>query len=80
MLFWVEQAFVGREEIRTPLKSPAREARMDKASISQGSQVTWQLQILVLERLVSCSVLSRIVHIVVMIPGILTAPFVMIHN
>ena len=37
---------------------------MDKASISQGSQVTWQLQSLVLERLVSCRVLSRIIYIV----------------
>ena len=27
MLFWVEQAFVGREEIRAPLKTPAWEAR-----------------------------------------------------
>ena len=27
MLFWVEQAFVGREEIRAPLKMPAWEAR-----------------------------------------------------
>ena len=26
MLFWVEQAFVGREEIRAPLKTPAWEA------------------------------------------------------
>ena len=28
MLFSVEQAFVGREEIRAPLKSPAWEARL----------------------------------------------------
>ena len=32
MLFWVEQAFVGREEIRAPLKTPAWEAtkRLDR--------------------------------------------------
>ena len=28
MLFWVEQAFVGREEIRAPLKTPAWEANL----------------------------------------------------
>ena len=28
MLFSVEQAFVGREEIRAPLKTPAWEAKM----------------------------------------------------
>ena len=31
MLFSVEQAFVGREEIRAPLKTPAWEARLFKA-------------------------------------------------
>ena len=29
MLFSVEQAFVGREEIRAPLKMPAGEAMID---------------------------------------------------
>ena len=29
MLFSVEQAFVGREEIRAPLKTPAWEARLE---------------------------------------------------
>ena len=29
MLFSVEQAFVGREEIRSPLKTPAGEASME---------------------------------------------------
>ena len=29
MLFSVEQAFVGREEIRAPLKTPAWEATLD---------------------------------------------------
>ena len=36
MLFWVEQAFVGREEIRTPLKSPAWEARSNSESAEEG--------------------------------------------
>ena len=31
MLFSVEQAFVGREEIRAPLKTPAWEARIKEA-------------------------------------------------
>ena len=37
MLFWVEQAFVGREEIRTPLKSPAwDQARSNSESAEEG--------------------------------------------
>ena len=32
MLFSVEQAFVGREEIRAPLKTPAWEANVGQAS------------------------------------------------
>ena len=31
MLFWVEQAFVGREEIRAPLKTPEWEATSSAA-------------------------------------------------
>ena len=45
MLFSVEQAFVGREEIRAPLKTPAWEATMSyttfwisKAKISRISE------------------------------------------
>ena len=34
MLFSVEQAFVGREEIRAPLKTPAWEATIDVAVLS----------------------------------------------
>ena len=36
MLFSVEQAFVGREEIRAPLKMPAWEAR-NFAAVNQNS-------------------------------------------
>ena len=37
MLFWVEQAFVGREEIRTPLKSPAwDQVRSNSESAEEG--------------------------------------------
>ena len=37
MLFWVEQAFVGREEIRTPLKSPVwDQARSNSESAEEG--------------------------------------------
>ena len=34
MLFSVEQAFVGREEIRAPLKTPAWEAKLFLANLS----------------------------------------------
>ena len=33
MLFSVEQAFVGREEIRAPLKMPAGEAKLSVNSV-----------------------------------------------
>ena len=36
MLFSVEQAFVGREEIRAPLKMPAGEAKCNGARFSKG--------------------------------------------
>ena len=35
MLFSVEQAFVGREEIRAPLKTPAWEANYSQAGLRQ---------------------------------------------
>ena len=37
MLFSFEQAFVGRDEIRAPLKTPAWEARVDLVLIQTGS-------------------------------------------
>ena len=45
MLFWVEQAFVGSEEIRTPLKSPAWEATdMIDRSEKHEHQLGFELQ------------------------------------
>ena len=37
MLFSVEQAFVGREEIRAPLKMPAGEAKVSAILSKSGS-------------------------------------------
>ena len=34
MLFSVEQAFVGRDEMRGPLKAPAWEARVDRLNMT----------------------------------------------
>ena len=53
---------------------------MDKASISQGSQVFWRPRCLALKKLASCSLLLRVTYRVAPIPGVLTAPSVMIHN
>ena len=36
MLSSVEQAFVGREEIRSPLKTPAGEARLNPSLLGLG--------------------------------------------
>ena len=47
MLFWVEQAFVGRDEIRAPLKTPAWEAsgyaisRQNNLELHLGCHTCW---------------------------------------
>ena len=53
---------------------------MDKASILQGSHVTWRPWGLALKNPASCSLLLRVAYRVAPIPGVLTAPSVMIHN
>ena len=42
MLFSAEQAFVGREEIRAPLKTPAWEANIVGASVSSYGECSFR--------------------------------------
>ena len=48
----------------------------DKASISQGSHVTWRPQSLALKNPANCSLLLQVMYKVAPIPGVLTAPLV----
>ena len=53
---------------------------MVKASISKGSQVIWRPRCLALKSTASCILLLRIMYRVAPIPGVLTAPSLMIPN